>query len=117
MSEPKVPMSARVDPEFLSDVDVVAKMENLTPFDQAAAAERVRALALHPPEEWAGMTSEGMLDVLEDEVYELYRAVRDNNIHGEHGIFAEAVQVAGVARRIYEEITKREAAKDNGEGK
>jgi hypothetical protein len=84
-------------------------------FDQAAGAERVRALALHPPEEWAGMTKKDMWGELNNELWELWEAIRGDDTTSEHSIYVEAVHVAGVARRIFEEIQRRETADKAGE--
>ncbi len=69
--------------------------------------EHARSVAKYPPELWATLDPIDMLAALLDEVDELKSAMWANNLHGEHGIAAEGVQVANVAMRIVTEMQRR----------
>ncbi len=69
-----------------------------SPFD-IVLAELRRAKHEHP--DFKPTLGEAM-DVLDEEYNELFKAVIARDLHGEHGVIAEAGQVAAVAIRIIE---------------
>jgi hypothetical protein len=51
---------------------------------------------------WQGYTPDDMLDALDGEWCELIQAHDSSDVHGPHGVYAEALDVAVVALRIAE---------------
>lgn len=64
--------------------------------------EYYRAKSKH---DWAGYDGEAMANALVGELMEMGAAEAQGDIHGPHGMIAEAVQVAVVALRIAEHLT------------
>ena len=71
-------------------------------------AEYDRSLSLHPAEEWAAKTPDEMLEAIADEYLELYLAIENSDITGEHGAIEESKQVAIAALRAYSELRRRQ---------
>ena len=73
----------------------------------ALKAEYDRSLSLHPAEEWTAKTPDEMLEALADEYLELYQAIENSDITGEHGAIQEVLQVSVTALRAYTELKRR----------
>ena len=67
-----------------------------------------RSLSLHSAEEWAAKTPDEMLEAIADEYLELYLAIENSDITGEHGAIEESKQVAITALRAYSELRRRQ---------
>lgn len=65
------------------------------------------SLAKYPESLWNGLDEVQMIHALEDELDELKTALWSSDLNSEHGIKAEAVDVANVAMRIVIEMTRR----------
>lgn len=57
---------------------------------------------------WESEPTIECMNAIEDEVHELYTAVLNEDIHGKHGILAEAVQVAATAYKLIRKVSKKE---------
>ena len=56
--------------------------------------------------DWSEYTTRRMLDVLIDEMQELTLAVAMNDVHGEHGMVKEAIQVAACAVKMIVQLER-----------
>lgn len=76
-------------------------------FIAALHQEHTRSVAKYPQHLWSDYSWLSMAKILLSETCELLYAMVRRDIHGPHGIIAESTQVANVARRIAEEISRR----------
>lgn len=57
--------------------------------------------------DWQDMLVIACMNVVEDETMELYEAVINEDIHGQHGIIAEAIQVSATAYKLIRRVTPK----------
>ena len=53
---------------------------------------------------WSDLNHIQMFDKIADETQEVYEAICENDIHGEHGMKAELVQVACTAYKMWRRL-------------